>query len=354
MYRKLLGAFLSVFVLSLIGVSSSFAFNLSISPGKKILELPRDGVKLYQVKIINNQSESVRYKLSVSDYVLSDSSSGAFLDAEELADSSQSVSNWITVPETVLVEGNSRESVDVQVVVPQDATFGDHFGAVFFEIDSDVEDGAVAIQGKIASLMILKVVGGEPLPKDGSIRDFTIDSRAKARNPVTFNLDFINESTSFFSIETIFEIYEIRNQEEPINVLSSVHNVFPNVIRGVKMNLGDLGDDFGEGEYLVRLIVKENLSKEQKKTAVKAKIFYKEERRFEYFVPLSRIIQEEEALHNAGIEQVDKAPADSIDVLDMVKELILYIGVFLIVLLVLIRVLFFPSDRKKKGRKKRK
>src|SRR5690606_42063387 len=87
--------------------------------------------------------------------------------------------------------------------------------------------------------------------------EFQVTSKELARSTVKFDVKFNNTGNEFFSVLAEIEIFESAGDQKPVKTLSRDFTIFPNVVREVKIPLGDLGDDFGEKEYVARLSVYE-------------------------------------------------------------------------------------------------
>lgn len=340
-------------MLSVVSVQSvlaqDMAFNSQLSPGSKVFEVNRGDEFTMDITYTNMVPTTAEIALSAQDFFYGQGGVEQYVPSEDI-ESGKSLSQWITMPSTLTAPQNEKVKVSLTVKVPEDAGYGDHHAVIYFSnaIPQSADTKLVGIQGRLASLITVKVLGGEPVIS-GKVRDFDIQTREKARNTATFQFFFQNTGSEFFDIETIVEIYEEEKPAEnvePIKVLQKQDSVFPNIGKTVKVSLGDLGDDYGEGTYYAHILVQQKASPETRRR------FFEQIMPFEYYVPLqSSALASDSQTPLVQREVVEVTPP----LVEIVKELGLYIGLFVIVLLILVRVLFFPAGvgQKKKQKSRR-
>lgn len=320
------------------------AFNMTIAPAKKVFEMHRGESRDYTI-VFRNDFDSAQYQVKVVDFVYNESGVRNFVEKAELADPSQSLTTWVQLgKEQFEADKGVDNKIPVRISIPDDAAFGDHFGVVLIEkYTPNAEDGGgpVTVGGSIASVLAIKVLGGKSI-KAGGLVDYQVTSQERARNTVNFDVKFNNTGNEFFSVLAEIEVFENADDEKPIKSLSRDFTIFPNVVREVKIPLGDLGDDFGEKEYISRLTVYE--FDKGKKVSQMASA----EKTFQYYIPVSA---------DAEIHYVAKEVVVTPDIVQIVKELGIYIGGFILILIVLVRVLFFHRSQqavpaRKSSRKK--
>lgn len=315
---------------------------MTIAPAKKVFELNRGETRSYTL-VFRNDFDTGDYTVRVVDFVYNDSGNRAFVEREDLADPGQSLSAWVKVDEARFsATKGSDNQIPVTIRIPDDAHFGDHFGVLLIErgVGGDGA-GPVTVGGSIASVLAVKVLGGTPI-KSGGLVDFQVQTQERARNTVNFVVKFNNTGTEFYNVLAEVEVYEDSQAEKPVKLLSRDFTVFPNVVKEIKMPLGDLGDDYGEKEYIARL----HLSEFHNGTKVAE--LGQSEKTFPYFIPV----------HGAAdiLPTIEKPIVVESSFVQVMREFGLYIGAFIVLLIVLIRVLFFspaqvsPSvPRKKKS-----
>lgn len=331
-------------VLILASLSFSFpeparAFNMTIAPAKKVLEVERGDVIDYRISF-RNDAETFQYKAQVVDFVYNSSGVRNFIEAEDLANASQALSNWVTLsPENFQAEKGKENSVSVTLRVPEDAQYGDHFAVVLVEkyISPDEAGTTVSVGGSIASVLAVKVLGGEVL-RSGGLVSYDIETQQRARNTVNFLIKFNNTGNQFFDVLAEIEILENETDAQPVKVITRDFTIFPNVVRDLKIPLGDLGDDYGEKGYVARLRIYEFDKGE------KVKIMAEQSKIFQYYVPISSASE---------VQVIEKEVIVPSSNLDLIKELGLYAFGFLLVLIILIKALFFSKKSEVTSTKKR-
>ncbi len=324
------------------------AFNSQLSPGSKVFEANRGDVINMEIYYTNMIPATANIAITVEDFFYGAGGVEQFVPASD-AVIGKSLSQWVTVPDGLTAPQNEKVKTSLEISIPEDANYGDHHAVVYFSnaVPEDSEAALVGVQGRLASLLTVKVLGGEPVIS-GSVKNFDVETREKARNTATFEFFFANTGSEFFDIETIIEIYEEEapaENVEPIKVIKKQDSVFPNIGKSVKVSLGDLGDDFGEDTYYAHVLIQEKAAPSVRKR------FFTRVVPFDYYVPLqvNAAVVGNLAAPIVQKEMVEVSPP----IVEIVKELGLYIGAFLIVFMVLIRFLFFPnglSGKKKKSK----
>lgn len=340
--KKILLVSLGVLALVTAFFSTASAFNMTIAPAKKVFEMNRGESKSYAL-VFRNDFDTSDYQVRVVDFVYNDSGNRAFVEKQDLADPAQSLSTWVKVDEARFsATKGSDNQIPVTIRIPENANFGDHFGVLLIERYEGGEGaGPVTVGGSIASVLAVKVLGGTPI-KSGGLVDYQVQTQERARNTVNFVVKFNNTGTEFYNVLAEVEVYDDAQAQDPIKVLSRDFTVFPNVVKEIKMPLGDLGDDYGEKEYYSRLHLSEFHN------GNKVAQLGQSEKAFQYFIPV----------HAAAdvLPTIEKPIVVESSLVQAVREFGLYIGAFIILLIVLIRVLFFspapvsqPPSRKKKS-----
>ncbi|MDF2379233.1 MAG: hypothetical protein P1V18_03355 [Candidatus Gracilibacteria bacterium] len=330
----------SVLVLFLFSMGFSFvpsvsAFTLTVSPAKKVFEVERGGVIEYDISFTSG--ESTEYMLRALSYVHKSDGFRDYINPLEIDDPNKTIGEWITTSKTGAVVAGKPTKFPIRIVVPDDAPYGDHFAMIHFEKSRDQTgfSGQIGVSGSIGSIIALKVLGGETY-KEGSLANFTVETRERAKNTANVNFSFRNSGTEFFDVYAEVLVFETEEDVTPIKSFSREFTVLPNVLRKVDIPIGALPDDFSEGQYFVQLKLYEYYD------GKKIKEFADTTKPFDYFIPLGGT-NENNAPQIIEREVVVQSP-----LVDIVRELGIYIGGFILVLIVMIKVLFFGGDRSKK------
>jgi len=342
--KKILSFACAVFFLFPLATAPVIAFNMTIAPAKEIFEMNRSESKSYQITF-RNDSDSGRYQARVVDFVYNESGVRNFIEKKDLADPGQSLTSWVHLgnDQFQAVKGVDNK-ISVLITIPKNGAFGDHFGVILVEKISDEttqDAGPVTVGGSIASVLAVKVLGGKSI-KSGGLVDYQISTQEKARNTVNFEVKFNNTGNEFYGVLAEIGVYDKTDDQKPIKVLSRDFTVFPNVVRELKIPLGDLGDDYGEKDYSSKLSVYEFYK------GSKVSLMASSEKAFHYYVPIST---------DAEIQYVAKDVTTPSAIVQVLQQFGWYIAGFILLLVVLIRVLFFrgsPSatPSSKRGRNK--
>lgn len=118
-----------------------------------------------------------------------------FADAESATD----IGRWITVEGgAITLEPLARQNVQVRVNVPVDAEPGGHYGAILFTFKNPntTDAGQIAIDAKVATLLLVRVEGGE-ITESATVQSFgtTTGDKWFAHLPVQFTMQYKNTGT---------------------------------------------------------------------------------------------------------------------------------------------------------------
>lgn len=313
---------------------------MSISPARKTLEMKRGETREFTVNFVN-QAETSNYEIEVNDFYYEPSGSTRIIEPDELADPSQSMREWVELDPVFEAVKGVRNSVNVTVSVPEFATYGDHYGMLVFKKAASEGGAVLSIQGGISLILFVKVLGGEQV-KSGSLVDFSARSQQRARNPVNFMIEYKNTGNQFFRVLAEVQVFEEDGDSEAIKRVQKDVLTFPNVQTSMKLALGDLGDDYGERKYFALLRVYEFDG------ATKGQILSEEGREFDYYLPYTG--------DDFAEPEVQRPVVVDSPIVTVLRELGLYIGGFILLVIVLIRVLFFqtvPRAGKRSSKKKK-
>jgi len=318
-----------------IPIAQAQGFDMTIAPAKKIFEVNRGEVFEYEL-IFRNDSDDGDYKITVVDFAYGSDGARQYIMKEDIADLEQSLTSWVNVPGKFIARKGIDNRFPIKVVIPENAKFGDHFGRLVLEkVETDEGKATVAVGGSIASVLMIKVLGGKGI-RVGGLVDYSVEIQERARNTANFTVKFNNTGNEFFRI--LAEIHIFRDQEslEPVKKLARDTIIYPNVMSEMRLPLGDMGDDAGEGEYLSRLIVYEYENGEKLREMARAEAV------FQYFVPIGGAAE----IH-AAAPLIEKEVTVTPPIVDIIKELFWYIMAFLVALIVLVRVLFYHGSSRR-------
>lgn len=143
--------------------NTSAAINFTLTPIKYEIELAPGQSQTYTASIKNNSTETVTLPTSTSDFVARDESwVPSFVRKSELVFADQQLSTWITLSQSsVTVDPGEEETINFTINVPNDATPGGKYGAVFFKNPWSETSGGweIGVNVDYGILILLKVKG---------------------------------------------------------------------------------------------------------------------------------------------------------------------------------------------------
>ena len=170
---------------------------IGVSPTSQELEIAPGGTLVGSMTVINDGTSDIVYKVSVSDYHVTDESYKADFNS---VSSSRDVSavSWFTLPQTsATVKSGDQVKVPYTIRVPVTAVIGGHYVAVFAETVPKLTGGnAIARVQKLGSLFYLNVSGA--VSRDGSIASFTAPW-LQFTSPLTATLRMKNSGNVHFA-----------------------------------------------------------------------------------------------------------------------------------------------------------
>lgn len=121
----------------LMGGQVQWYFNMTVSPIKYEIEAQQWDIVVKSATLYNYSDQALHIKTSTAEFI-SDGSSGQPKIVP--AQWENSISHWITLhTQDFYIEPNSQKSITFDIFIPDDATPGGHYGAVFFENDAWVD-----------------------------------------------------------------------------------------------------------------------------------------------------------------------------------------------------------------------
>lgn len=280
--KKFVSLFFGFIFLTLFSTASVSAFDLTVLTARKVLELAPGDEARYELQFKDDFNSGI-YQVKILEFTYDQEGRKQFIQQEEIADESQSLTGWLKFDsQPFQVEKGVIEVLPIQVVVPEQALFGDRYAELAFEkvVADGGEDHLITVGGSVSSLLVVKVLGGDSV-KSGRLNDYQILTEERARNTARFVFEFVNTGNEFFGALAEIEIFDGTTDTKPIKVLTREFTALPNVLREVRVSLGDLGDEYEEKEYRTRLTVYEyHQGVKKSQMGVSEKSFY-------YFIPVS-------------------------------------------------------------------
>lgn len=156
--KKILFFLVSLFFLFNVDVSAYF--NMTVSPVKYEIETQPWEIVVKSATLYNYSEDTLYITTSTAEFV---SDTNSWQPRIVWAQSDTSISHWITLhTQDFTIEPNSQRTINFDILIPDNATPGWHYGAVFFENDdSAVKDGSWVWVNVDYGVLLLVNVDGE-------------------------------------------------------------------------------------------------------------------------------------------------------------------------------------------------
>jgi len=161
---------------------SPLNFELNANPGDKLSNV---------VRIYNDLDSEISVNMEVQDFVAAGERGEVLIKEGE--NTSYSLAKWVTLlPETFTIPPKSSQMVEFIVRAPADAEPGGHYGSVLASISGSSTLGAVGINQKVGSLLLLNVAG--EVSENLGVSDFTAPAFSES-GPESLSARFTNDGT---------------------------------------------------------------------------------------------------------------------------------------------------------------
>lgn len=229
---------------------------VELSPA--IFEDRVDPGKTYEFVLkVRNESETEKtFYLSTKDITgIDESGRPQFATGADGEPTVYNLSSWIQVStEPITIPGGVTQSVPFTVVVPEDATPGSHFGAIFTDIlPPRLRTTGAGVGFSVGSLINLQISGA--IVEDARLRAFATEKLVYNTLPATFETRFENlgntlmRPTGFVSVVDMFgkEVANLRINENGAGV-------FPQSERTYSVAWQQEGLVFGRYQAILSLV----------------------------------------------------------------------------------------------------
>lgn len=241
--RKYLLIFGGLLALGLL-LQGSGVLAVTISPPVKEISGNPGEIVNGIVKIYNETNSDITVYSSLSDFTAKDGEGGEPQLIETREGNIKTLSSWIDVPLGPFeIKSLDWQSVIFQIKIPVDAEPGGHYAAIFFgPSEKEAQEGAVSLNFKAGSLILLKVSG--EIKEEGFIKDFYTKLRQKFydRIPVVFELRVQNNGNVHFKPRGMIEMKNMwgsKVTELPILKEGAGGNVLPQSVRKYYIQWGE-------------------------------------------------------------------------------------------------------------------
>ena len=180
---------------------------ISVSPVVVTHDLEPGGVVSDVISIKNTNDRSERYVISTQNFIAEgEDGRQLFLDQQ----ASFGLAEWIATDESeVTLAPNEVREIRYQIQVPQNATPGGQYAAVFFSVvPLQGQSGSVGVQGKVGVLFLVRVSGD--VVEKVSVESFGVTSHSpQSRLPVIFETRVRNDGNVHLEPEGVIRIRNI-------------------------------------------------------------------------------------------------------------------------------------------------
>ena len=207
---------------------------LTLSPPIKELTLKPGERKAEVVKLTNPTENIVElYPTLMNFKAAGEGGEPTFYSASE-EESKFSLASWIEINQTkIALAPEQVVEVKYEIVVPEDAEPGGHYGVVFFATEPPKIEGQeasqVALSSMVGSLILGKVPGD--IIEEGELEEFKSDRRLYLNNKINIISRINNTGNIHFKPEGEITIKGIFGDSETLKINENRGNVLPDSIR---------------------------------------------------------------------------------------------------------------------------
>ena len=218
---------------------SPTVFELSANPGDVINN---------SFRIVNGTDQEMTLRTTPKNFTASGEEGAVDLTEEE---TSFSLASWITVnPSQVVIPARGSQTFDFQIVVPDTAEPGGHFGSVIVSTQPISIDASGAAVSQEAGPLILVSVAGD-ITKTGQIVEFTAQKGFWEKGPVVLETRVENQGNVHFKPSGTIVIKDMFGRQVTSIDLEE-RNVLPGTVRKLT---NEWGPGFAVGRYTADLSV---------------------------------------------------------------------------------------------------
>lgn len=231
--------------------------NTGIGIRPAIIEGPAEPgtTQTHEVTVTNLSSSQQVYYLFVRD-IAGVTGAGAPLFADVNAEKSGfEMSEWVTLSSTEVDLAPGGESTfKADIAIPEDATPGSHFGAIFVSLDPPrMRELGAAVGYDVANIISLRVAG--EVDERAAIRQFATDNYIYGNSIVDFQVRIENEGNVLIRPVGPLEIHNMFGRRVAMLTFNeSKAGVFPGVSRDFEIVWEDEGPGFGRYEAVLSLV----------------------------------------------------------------------------------------------------
>ncbi len=209
----------------------------------------------YTVEVSNLSSYPQTYYLSTRDIVsVLDGGTPVFAD-EDQEKTGFELTEWVTLDvNEINLEPDGAANIDVTIDIPENATPGSHFGAVFVSLTPPkMRNSGAAVGYEVANIISIRVAGDAV--ENAQIRSFATDNYIHSESKVDFRARVENKGTVLVRPSGPLEVFNMFNKRVAmVSFNESKAGIFPLTTREFKIQWEDEGPGFGRYQAVLSLV----------------------------------------------------------------------------------------------------
>lgn len=242
-------------LLNFSSVNAQSVIPLIVAPARQSLEVDPGETKNFSVRFYNTGVDVISGTFQVANFIVDNNSgSPTFLDGVEELSPKYAAADWVSLNlDKGALSGNGMVTVNGTIKVPENATPGGKYFAVFFEPASSVpestgskQEDASSVSIRIAALIYLKVSG--PISESASVVKFKVPSFSEY-GPIIITTEIKNSGDYHITPVGLVTIKNMFGKEISSEELAET-NIFPGVSR---VFTNELGKKWMIGKYTATL-----------------------------------------------------------------------------------------------------
>ncbi len=237
-------ALISTLVVVTTKASAQTVVPLTVSPARQTIQVDPGSTEKTTVNFFNHSNLPIAGNIKVVDFIVKDKSGAPFLIEETSIPTKYSAAAWIkTNQDKVIIAANDSVKINVTISVPEDASPGGRYAAIYFEPTGTLpnpnefvtqKEGEQLTTSRLVGLINIRING--PIVEEAVIKSFEVPSFLEY-GPVTARLEIYNNGSYHITpqgkitlINSRGKIVEEYNLEEK--------NIFPENSRTYEAALG--------------------------------------------------------------------------------------------------------------------
>lgn len=202
---------------------------ITITPLKYVFDDTAPGEHIVkEVTVINPNNFTLHVRPEFQDFKVTENNEIQWIPTN--VENPYKMTDWIGIDQgAIALEPYGERKLSFTIDVPQDASPGGHYAAIFFSAILDTEGGNVGSIPRVGSLVIMNVRGD--VEKSGELLSFNAPFFVRS-GPVVFSFSFLNTGTTHY--ENSGQI-TLRNMLGQKTVISSEKKfVYPGIQRDIQ------------------------------------------------------------------------------------------------------------------------